>query len=134
VTTLVKGEEVVRLGEPGEYALPHLLVRHERVDADEPGSSYVERDEEPRDHVVRSDDGRSLEHLLVIREVLLELVQLGLGYDDGVGRRVGEAESGCLDRTERCGGGREGEGSVEVSDDGELYGSQSCCLSDVHVV
>lgn len=96
--------------------------------------SDVEGDEEARDHVVGSDDGGSLEELLVVLEVGLELVDASLRDVDREGRSVGEAKGGGLEGREGSRRGGRRKGSVKVADDGELRSGKASILSDVSVV
>lgn len=110
-----------------------LLGLGER-DADGAHVADVERDEEARDHVVRRGDGRGLEELLVVLEVLRELVKDRLRDVDAVGGRVGEAEGGGLERREDARRGRGRERRVQVADDGELLVSETGVGADVSVI
>lgn len=96
--------------------------------------SHVESDEQTRDHVVSGYNGGRLEKLLIVLEVSLELVDASLGNVDREGRSVGEAKGGGLEGRERRRRRGSREGSVEVTDDGELGRGETSVDSDVSVV
>lgn len=94
----------------------------------------IERDEQPRDHVVCGCRGSDFEKLLIVFEVRFQLVDHFLGHGDREGRGVCEPEGSSLqcrqrrrrvDCWQRC---------VKIANYGQLLGGETSVRSDVSMV